>query len=145
MNVLYASSRTSRGGRRRDVEDLVERLGRGPVVGHGADAADLLRQRRHHLGRAAHAEPLEPAELRHHEEGRVHVAGVPFAPGTEVQITISPKVQSEQAATPQLPGALADALRWEGNVLVHQGIGAGALVAELREERLNRLGQGRSG
>ena len=25
------------------------------------------------------------------DQGRVHVAGVPFAPGTEVEITISPK------------------------------------------------------
>ena len=35
-------------------------------------------------------------------------------------------------------------LRWEGNVLVHQGAGAGPSVAESREERLNRLGEGRS-
>ena len=28
------------------------------------------------------------------EQGRVLVAGVPFAPGTEVEITISPKVRS---------------------------------------------------
>ena len=28
------------------------------------------------------------------EQGRVLVAGVPFAPGTEVEITITPKVRS---------------------------------------------------
>jgi hypothetical protein len=74
------------------------------------------------------------------EQGRVLVAGVPFAPGTEVEVIISPKVRAEQEAT--LPPA---GLRWEGNVLVHQGVGAGASVAELRDERLNRLGEGRSG
>lgn len=29
------------------------------------------------------------------EQGRVHLAGVPFAAGTEVEITISPKVQTD--------------------------------------------------
>jgi hypothetical protein len=74
------------------------------------------------------------------EEGRVLVAGVPFAPGTEVEITISPKVRSEvmpqaDAVSPE------DGLRWEGNVLVHQGRGAAPSVVELREERLNRLAE----
>jgi hypothetical protein len=27
------------------------------------------------------------------EQGRVHLAGVPFAPGTEVEVTINPKVR----------------------------------------------------
>ena len=36
-------------------------------------------------------------------------------------------------------------LRWEGNVLVHQGVGANASVADLRDERLNRLAEGRAG
>jgi AbrB family looped-hinge helix DNA binding protein len=35
-------------------------------------------------------------------------------------------------------------LRWEGNVLVHQGVGPGPSVMDLRDERLNRLGEGRS-
>jgi AbrB family looped-hinge helix DNA binding protein len=34
-------------------------------------------------------------------------------------------------------------LRWEGNVLVHQGVGVGPSLRELREERLNRLAEGR--
>jgi hypothetical protein len=79
------------------------------------------------------------------EQGRLHVAGVPFAPGTEVEITISPKVRAgeekpraDDAAVPPDAG-----LRWEGNVLVHQGVGAGPSIAELRDERLNRLGEGR--
>lgn len=33
------------------------------------------------------------------EQGRILVAGVPFAPGTEVEITISPKVRSEDGVT----------------------------------------------
>jgi len=33
------------------------------------------------------------------EQGRVLVAGVPFAPGTEVEITISPKRRSEDEAS----------------------------------------------
>ena len=41
------------------------------------------------------------------EQGRVLVAGVPFAPGTEVEVTISPKVPSETEATPPDDEALA--------------------------------------
>ena len=33
------------------------------------------------------------------EQGRVLVAGVPFPPGTEVEVTISPKVRSEDELT----------------------------------------------
>lgn len=40
------------------------------------------------------------------EHGRIHLAGVPFAPGTEVEITISPKVPS----TDQLTSPNADPL-----------------------------------
>ena len=32
-------------------------------------------------------------------QGQIHVAGVPFAPGTEVEVTISPKVRSDTEAT----------------------------------------------
>jgi hypothetical protein len=32
------------------------------------------------------------------EQGQVHVAGVPFAPGTEVEVSISPKAPSENGA-----------------------------------------------
>jgi hypothetical protein len=78
-------------------------------------------------------------------QGHIHVARVPFAPGTEVDVTISPKVRSEPKAPSPPTEALATALGWEGNVLVHQGVGAGPSVAELRDERLNRLGEGRSG
>lgn len=31
------------------------------------------------------------------DHGELHVAGVPFAPGTEVAVTISPKVQSAES------------------------------------------------
>jgi hypothetical protein len=31
-------------------------------------------------------------------EGEVRVVGVPFAPGTEVEVTISPKVRSNEAS-----------------------------------------------
>ena len=34
------------------------------------------------------------------EQGQVRVAGVPFAPGTEVEVTISPKPKSEMEVTP---------------------------------------------
>jgi hypothetical protein len=34
------------------------------------------------------------------EQGRVIVAGVPFAPGTEVEVTISPKARSGDEMTP---------------------------------------------
>ena len=34
------------------------------------------------------------------------------------------------------------ALHWEGNVLVHQGVGTGSGATELREARLSGLGEG---
>jgi hypothetical protein len=40
------------------------------------------------------------------DQGQVRVAGVPFAPGTEVEVTISPKVRSEA----QLASTQAEAL-----------------------------------
>ena len=43
------------------------------------------------------------------EQGRVLVAGVPFAPGTEVEITISPKRRSDDQLTPRDDKALAAA------------------------------------
>lgn len=81
------------------------------------------------------------------DQGQVHVAGVPFAPGTEVEVTISPRAQSRQELTHSDDEAsLPDAgLRWESNVLVHHGVGGDPSVADLRNERLNRLSEGRSG
>ncbi|MFL5338788.1 MAG: hypothetical protein ACJ8F7_01360 [Gemmataceae bacterium] len=76
------------------------------------------------------------------DDGRVRVVGVPFAPGTEVQVTIIPMQQSgEQAARPTgetaVPGA---GLAWEGDVLVHRGVGGTSLVSELRgADRAMRL------
>jgi len=43
------------------------------------------------------------------EQGRVLVAGVPFAPGTEVEITISPKARSADAVKHSDNEALAAA------------------------------------
>jgi hypothetical protein len=43
------------------------------------------------------------------EHGRVQVGGVPFATGTEVEVTISPKAGSERAATAAADDALAAA------------------------------------
>jgi len=43
------------------------------------------------------------------EQGRVLVAGVPFAPGTEVEVTISPKLRSADEVTPAADAALAAA------------------------------------
>jgi len=43
------------------------------------------------------------------EQGRILVAGVPFAPGTEVEITISPKRRSEEEVTSADDSALAAA------------------------------------
>jgi hypothetical protein len=33
------------------------------------------------------------------EQGQVHLTAVPFAPGTEVEITVSPKLPADQALT----------------------------------------------
>ena len=44
------------------------------------------------------------------EQGRVLVAGVPFAPGSEVEITISPKRRSDDEGMPADDKALAAAL-----------------------------------
>jgi hypothetical protein len=81
------------------------------------------------------------------DQGQVRVNGVPFAPGTEVEVTISPKVRAAPHPTPPADRSARPAagLRWEGNVLVHHGEGVAASVAELRDERLNRLGEGRPG
>lgn len=43
------------------------------------------------------------------DQGRVEVIGVPFAAGTEVQITICPKRQADAETTPQDDEALAAA------------------------------------
>lgn len=61
------------------------------------------------------------------DRGQVHLAGVPFAPGTEVEVTISPKAQPEGRSTSpgDAVGSDGAGLRWEGNVLVHRGVGAG--------------------
>jgi hypothetical protein len=77
------------------------------------------------------------------DHGQLHVAGVPFAPGTQVEVTISPKIPSAQASAHPANGGTG--LGWEGNVLVHQGVGADATARELREERLRHLGEGRAG
>jgi hypothetical protein len=80
------------------------------------------------------------------DHGRLRLAGVPFAPGTLVEVTISPKTRSDGELAHSDQGVSPDAgLRWEGNVLVHHGSGAAPSVAEAREERLNRLGEGSSG
>jgi hypothetical protein len=41
------------------------------------------------------------------DQGRVLVAGVPFAPGTEVEVTISPKPRRKKEVTPPDDEALA--------------------------------------
>ena len=43
------------------------------------------------------------------DHGQVRVAGVPFAPGTEVEVTISPKRRSEDEVTPPDGEAVAAA------------------------------------
>ena len=62
-------------GRRRriDVEQGVQGLGGRHVVGLGTDAADAGRQVGHVLGRPAHAELLEAAQLRNLQVGVGHV------------------------------------------------------------------------
>ena len=82
-------------GRRRriDVEHGVQGLGGRHVVGLGADAADAGRQVRHVLGRPAHAELLEAAQLGDLQVGVGHVAlvveedvdlAVAFQPGDRI-------------------------------------------------------------
>ena len=43
------------------------------------------------------------------DQGQVRVGGVPFAPGTEVEVRISPKARSPDDVTPPDDGALAAA------------------------------------
>jgi hypothetical protein len=64
-------------------------------------------------------------------QGQVHLNGVPFAPGTEVEVSIRPKCPSGVG------------LQWEGNVLVHQGVGGAESLAKMREDDLTRLCEGR--
>ena len=43
------------------------------------------------------------------DQGQLHLAGVPFAPGTEVEVTISPKVRSQHRVPPADDEALTAA------------------------------------
>ena len=54
------------------------------------------------------------------EQGQVHLAGVPCAPGTKVEVTISAKVPAEQELAHASDDEVCDGtgLRWKGNVLV---------------------------
>lgn len=54
------------------------------------------------------------------DRGQVRVVGVPFAPGTEVAVTISPRARPGAEPTPSDDEG---GRRWRGNVLVHQGMG----------------------
>lgn len=63
-------------------------------------------------------------------------------PGTEVEVTNCPKVRSGPGSPrPDAGGGL----RWQGNVLMHQGVGTDQSVAELRDERLSHLAEGLPG
>jgi hypothetical protein len=70
------------------------------------------------------------------DQGQVRVAGVQFAPGTKVAVTISPKQPRGEDLTPPDGGT---GLRWAGNVLVHECVGAAPSLAETRDERLDHL------
>ena len=50
------------------------------------------------------------------DQGQIRLAGLPFAPGTEVEIKISPKVQSEDEVTNPDDEALAAARRQMGEL-----------------------------
>ena len=63
------------GGGRDDAVHRVEGACRGDVVRSRADAAHVRGELRHLLGRAPHAEALEPAQLRHLQE---RALGVPL-------------------------------------------------------------------
>ena len=55
-------------------------------------------------------------------QGEVRVAGVPFAPGTEVEVTISPKVRSGAGDTRRRRG-LVRSPRADARVVPHhQGV-----------------------
>jgi len=53
-------------------------------------------------------------------------------------------VETDSAQCVLRPVRPDEGLKWEGNVLVHEGVGVGLSVAESRDERLNRLAEGRS-
>jgi hypothetical protein len=76
------------------------------------------------------------------DRGQVRVAGVPFAPGTEVEVMISPKVRPGPGSPHPHAGS---GLRWQGNVLVHQGAGSVPPIVDSRDERLGRLAEGLPG
>lgn len=48
-------------------------------------------------------------------EGQVHVAGVPFAPGTEVAITISPKRRTQVKPAVSRVRQTAGLIGWTGS------------------------------
>ena len=74
--VVQQLAQLPAGGRRRDLVDGIGGLGGGHVVGFGADAADAVRQGRHVLHGATHAERLEAAQLGDLEVGVGYVTGL---------------------------------------------------------------------
>jgi hypothetical protein len=72
------------------------------------------------------------------DRGEVRVAGVPFAPGTEVEVTISPKPHNGGTLATPPKQEPTGGLRWQGNVLVHDGAGPphSESHAELDDEHL---------
>ena len=82
-----------------DLVEIVQGLGRGHVMGGGADAADAAGDLRHVLRRPAEAEDLEAAQLGHLQVGALHVAlvveedvdlAVAFEPGDGVDGDAAP-------------------------------------------------------
>jgi hypothetical protein len=72
------------------------------------------------------------------QRGEIVVSDVPFIPGTEVTVKIQGNQPSEIMSPTNQPGN-GVGLRWEGTVLVHDGIGIAFTVSELRNERLDNL------
>jgi len=72
---------------------------------------------------------------------------VSFAPGTEVEVTISPKPHNGEKPRAPAEQASAGGLRGQGNVLVQNGASTGPsdALADHRDERLRQLGGGRPG
>ena len=72
--VIDQLANLAAGGGGLDLVEVVQRLGRGHVMGGGANAADAAGDLRHVLRRAAEGEHLEAAQFGHLEVGALDVA-----------------------------------------------------------------------
>jgi hypothetical protein len=104
-------------GRGIDLPEIVDALGRGHVMGRGADAADPRRDAGHLLGWPAQAEGFKPTQLRHLKEGPIDVSLV-VEEDLDLSVTLEPGDRIDGDSFSHVIAPVDDANgskgRWEG-------------------------------